>query len=162
MEATKDRLEKATELWQQAYRSHLEGELGTAMQLYQESIQLHPTAEAHTFLGWTYSFLSRYEQAIDECKHAIAIDPDFGNPYNDIGSYLTQLGKLDEAIPWLERALTAQRYEPRHFPHVNLGRVYWAKGDLLQAAREFGKALAIEPRYLFARRALAALSAQLN
>ena len=162
MEATKDRLEKATELWQQAHRSQLAGDLGVAMQLYQESIQTHPTAEAHTFLGWAYSFMNRYEQAIDECKHAIAIDPDFGNPYNDIGSYLTQLGKPDEAIPWLERALTAQRYEPRHFPHANLGRIYWAKGDLLQAAREFGKALELEPRYRFARRALAALSAQLN
>ncbi len=88
--------------------------------------------------------------------------PDFGNPYNDIGSYLIQLGKWDEAIPWLERAMAAKRYEPRHFPHVNLGRVYWAKGDLLKAAREFGKALEIAPRYLPARRALDALSAQLN
>jgi Tfp pilus assembly protein PilF len=162
MEATKDRLEKATELWQQAYHSQQQGDLGAAMRLYQESIQTHPTAEAHTFLGWVYSFLSRYEQAIDECKHAIAIDPDFGNPYNDIGSYLTKLGKLDEAIPWLEQALAARRYEPRHFPHVNLGRIYLAKGDLLQAAREFGRALEIEPRHLFTRRALAALSAQLN
>jgi tetratricopeptide (TPR) repeat protein len=132
------------------------------MRLYQESLATYPTAEAYTFLGWAYSFLGRYEQAIEECKNAIATDPDFGNPYNDIGSYLTQLGKDDEAIPWLEQALAAKRYEPRHFPHVNLGRIYWAKGDLLQAIREFGKAVEIEPRHLFARRALALLSAQLN
>jgi len=162
MELLKDRFERASELWRQGYEAQAQGNIGIAMRLYQESLATHPTAEAHTFLGWAYSFLGRYEEAIEECKNAIAIDPDFGNPYNDIGSYLTQLGKPDEAIPWLEQALIAKRYEPRHFPHVNLGRIYWAKGDLLQAAREFGKAVEIEPRHLFARRALAMLSAQLN
>jgi tetratricopeptide (TPR) repeat protein len=150
------------ELWQEGYRVQMRGDLGNAMRLYQESIQTHPTAEAYTFLGWVYSFLGRYEDAITECKNAIAVDPDFGNPYNDIGSYLTQLEKLEEAIPWLERAITAKRYEPRHFPHINLGRIYLAKGDMLKAIREFGEAVKIEPRHLFARKALAALSAQLN
>ena len=162
MEVTKDRIEKATDLWQQGYQAQVQGDVGIAMRLYQESLATHPTAEAYTFSGWAYSFLGRYEQAIEECKNAIAIDPDFGNPYNDIGSYLTQLGKMEEAIPWLERAITAKHYEPRHFPHVNLGRIYWAKGDLLQAIREFGKAVEIEPRHRFARRALAMLSSQLN
>jgi Tfp pilus assembly protein PilF len=162
MEAAQDRLEKASHLFQQAYRAQTAGSLVDAIRLYKESIQAHPTAEAYTFLGWTYSFLGRYEDAIAECKNAITTDPDFGNPYNDIGSYLIQLKKWDEAIPWLEQAITAKRYEPRHFPHANLGRIYLAKGDLLQAAREFGRAVAIEPRYLPARRALAALSAQLN
>lgn len=162
MEVAKDRIERATELWRQGYKAQTQGEVGTAMRLYQESLVTYPTAEAYTFLGWAYSFLGRYEQAIDECKNAIAINPDFGNPYNDIGSYLTQLGKVEEAIPWLERAITAKQYEPRHFPHVNLGRIYWVKGDLLKAIGEFGKAVEIEPRHLFARRALAVLSAQLN
>ncbi len=157
-----DHVEKAAERLAQAYRAQMQGDWGTAMRLYRESIQLHPTAEAYTYLGWTYSFLHRYEEAIEECKNAIATDPDFGNPYNDIGSYLIRLGKLDEAIPWLERAITAKRYEPRHYPHMNLGRIYLAKGDQLSAAREFGKALQLEPRYLPARFALAALSAQLN
>ena len=162
MELAKDRIGKANDLWRQGYEAQAQGDVGIAMRLYQESLATYPTAEAYTFLGWAYSFLGRYEQAIEECKNAIATDPDFGNPYNDIGSYLTQLGKGDEAIPWLEQALVAKRYEPRHFPHVNLGRIYWAKGDLLQAIREFGKAVEIEPRHLFARRALALLSAQLN
>jgi Tfp pilus assembly protein PilF len=156
------RLEKASELLQQAYQAQTQSDLSKAMRLYQESIQTQPTAEAHTFLGWVYSFLERYEDAITECKNAIAVDPDFGNPYNDVGSYLIKLDRLDEAIPWLEKAITAERYEPRHFPHMNLGRLYLAKGDPLKAAGEFGKALTLEPRYRPARFALAALSAQLN
>jgi len=155
-------IEKATELYQQGYQAQMQGDLGSAARLYQESIQTHPTAEAYTFLGWVYSFVDRYEDAITACKNAIAVDPDFGNPYNDIGSYLIKLDRLDEAVPWLEKAITAKRYEPRHFPHMNLGRLYLAKGDPLKAAGEFGKALAMEPSYRPARFALAALSAQLN
>lgn len=156
------RKRRALELLQEAYREQMRGQLEQAVQLYTESLAAYPTAEAHTFLGWTYSFLERLDDAIEECKKAIAVDPDFGNPYNDIGSYLIKLGRPDEAIPWLERAVTAPRYEPRHYPHCNLGRVYRAKGMLNKAIEEFEKALRIEPEYAAARDALAEIRVQLN
>jgi Tfp pilus assembly protein PilF len=157
-----ERFQKAVELLQEAYRLQMAGELEAAIERYRQSIALHPTAEAHTFLGWTFSFQGRLEDAIAQCREAITVDPDFGNPYNDIGSYLIKLGRLDEAIPWLESALKAPRYEPRHYPHCNLGQVYWAQGLLAKAAREFERALAIEPEYPYARAALAAIRKQLN
>ena len=122
----------------------MEGEYGRAAELYQASIQVHPTAEAHTFLGWTYSFEERYEDAIAECRKAIGVDPEFGNPYNDIGSYLIHLGKLREAIPWLERAKRARRYEPKHYPYLNLARVYIAQGRTEEARREMEQAKFLE------------------
>ena len=97
-----ERLEKAAALFQNAFEAQMSGELDTAVELYKQSIELYPTAEAHTFLGWTYSFQGSLDGAIAECKKAILVDPDFGNPYNDIGAYLIELGQLDEAIPWLE------------------------------------------------------------
>ncbi len=157
MDTIKNRQEKASALLYKGYQAQRQGDLGDAMRLYQESIQIYPTAEAHTSLGWTYNFLHRYEDAIEECRTAIALNPEFGNPYNDIGLYLMKMGKLDDAVPWLEHAI-----EATHYPYLNLGRIALAKGDLLQAAREFGRALAAEPRSLTARRTLAALSAQLN
>src|SRR5206468_9581107 len=101
---------------------------------------LHPTAEAHTFLGWTYHFQGRLEDAIAECRRAIEIDPDFGNPYNDIGAYMIEQGNFDQAIPWLQQAIEAKRYEPRHFPHYNLGRAYLGKEMYSQAMRCFQEA----------------------
>ena len=157
-----ERRRKAVELLQEAYRHQMAGELDRAIELYEQSIAIHPTAEAHTFLGCTYSFQGRYDEAIAQCKEAIAVDPEFGNPYNDIGSYLLKLGRLDEAIPWLEEAIKAPRYEPRHYPHCNLGQVYWAKGMLARAKTEFERALEIEPGYPHARAALAAIEKQLN
>ena len=157
-----ERFQKAVELLQDAYRRQMEGDLDGAIDGYRRSIELHPTAEAHTFLGWTYSFQGRLDDAIAECKEAIAVDADFGNPYNDIGSYLIKLDRIDEAIPWLEKAITAKRYEPRHFPHCNLGQVYWSQGLLAKAGREFERALELCPEYPFAEAALTAIRKQLN
>src|SRR5882762_6183564 len=157
-----DRFEQATELWREAYRRQMQGELDRAIELYRRSIEVCPTAEAHTFLGWTYSFQGRLDEATSECKRAIEVDPDFGNPYNDIGCYLMALERFDEAIPWLERAIAAKRYDPRHFPHFNLGRAYLAKGLINRAREQFLQALAIEPRYTLARHALENLRRMVN
>ncbi len=54
---------QATELWQEAYRHQMEGELDRAIEIYRRSIAVYPTAEAHTFLGWTLSFQGRLEEA---------------------------------------------------------------------------------------------------
>lgn len=157
-----DRSIKAQELFQQAYELQLEGKYEQAIRLYKQSIETYPTAEAHTFLGWTYSFQGRLDEAIEECHRAIAVDPDFGNPYNDIGVYLMQKGAYDEALPWLEKAKCAPRYEPRHFPYLNMGRVYLATGEWLKALKEFEAAVEIMPDDPGARTALAELRGRLN
>jgi tetratricopeptide (TPR) repeat protein len=157
-----DRVTRAQKLFQQAYALQVDGRYDRAIRLYQQSIELYPTAEAHTFLGWTYSFQGRLDEAIAACRKAIEVDPDFGNPYNDIGVYLMQKGRYDEAIPWLEKAKQAARYEPRHFPYLNAGRIYLAKGDWLRALKEFEQAVELMPDDPGARRALAELRGRLN
>jgi tetratricopeptide (TPR) repeat protein len=144
--------DQALTLWMKGQKHHLRGDFNRAIELYTKSLALYPTAEAYTFRGWAYSFQGRLDEAIDECKKAIAVDQTFGNPYNDIGSYLVKKGKLDEAIEWLEKAKTAPRYEPRHFPYMNLGRIYAQKGMVLRAIQEFEAALEIhaEPTCLSA------------
>ncbi len=139
--------ERARELWELGTRYLAEGKPEEAVELFTQSIAEKPTGEGHTFRGWALSYLGRYEEAIAECKIAIQVDPEFGNPYNDIGVYLMQQGKLDEAIPWLEQAKLAPRYEPRHYPFANLGTIYERKGRLQQALREYKAALRIEPRH---------------
>jgi Tfp pilus assembly protein PilF len=136
---------KALELVQRAMNHQMAGEIEDSIRLYRESIALHPTADAHTYLGWAYSFQGRIDEAIAQCEIAIQLDPQFGNPYNDLGVYLMQQQKFDEAIPWLERAKQAQRYEPRHFPYINLGRVYMIKGMLQKAIEEFRQAVRLNP-----------------
>ena len=119
---------EALRLWADGARLIEVRRFDAAIVVLTRSIELFPTAEAYTFRGWAYSHLDRVDEAIEECKRAIEVDPTFGNPYNDIGAYLIQQGKLDEAIPWLEQATRAERYEARAFPWANLGRIYAARG----------------------------------
>lgn len=154
--------QQAQILIERAYREQMQGNLGDAIQLYRRSINMFPTAEAHTFLGWAYSLMDRYDEAIAECEKAIALDPDFGNPYNDIGAYLIELEQFEEAIPWLERALEAARYNSPQYPHINLGRIYERWGDSYAALAAYNRALAIAPLYLPAEWARTLLLGRLN
>lgn len=155
-------VERAVELFRQAYERQMDGDLQEAIDLYRESIETYPTAEAHTFLGWTYSFQGRLEEAIEECKIAIQIDPDFGNPYNDIGVYLIDLGRSDEAIPWLEKAIESKRYDAYHYPYYNLGRIYLAKEMYSKARACLERSIEILPNYSLARKALNKLKNTIN
>ena len=98
--ATQQDYNKAMELVKRAMDHQMAGELDDSIRLYKESIALCPTADAYTYLGWAYSFQGRVDEAIAQCEIAIQIDPEFGNPYNDIGVYLMQQEKLDEAVPY--------------------------------------------------------------
>jgi Tfp pilus assembly protein PilF len=155
-------LEDAEAYFRKGYEAQMQGNLEEAIAHYRRSIELCPTAEAHTFLGWAYSYQGKHEEAIQECQLAIQIDPEFGNPYNDIGAYLIELGRLDEAILWLRRAIGARRYEPRHYPHMNLGRVYAKQGKLYEAVVELKRALEIQPDYVAARSELHRILGRLN
>ena len=157
-----ERRNSATDVWQQAYEQQMQGNLDQAVELYLESLAIFPTAEAHTFLGWTYSSQGRLDEAIQECHKAIAIDPEFGNPYNDIGVYLMQKGDLEGAIPWLKKAKQAPRYEPRHYPYMNLGRIHLQRHQWHEALREIQAGVHIAPSDLEMRNMLHELLAKFN
>src|SRR5215471_19015422 len=162
MDSGENTLEKAMELWQAGTDRLLAGDLEEAVSYFTKSLELRPTAEAYTFRGWAYSFSGRLDDAIEECRKAIATDPRFGNPYNDIGCYLMEQGRMDEAIPWFESAKKASRYEPRHFPYLNLGRLRAARGELAEAIAELEGALNENPGDPVALQMLERLRHQIN
>lgn len=148
---------EAIRLWEEGQTCQMRRDLTEAIRLYRESLARYPTAEAHTFLGWALSWQGDIDGAIRECKRAIEVDPEFGNPYNDIGVYLIEKGELEEAIPWLEQAQRSKRYDPRHYPHLNLGRIYARTGRASRAIVEFERALELHPGDPMAREALSKL-----
>ncbi len=153
---------QAKQLFQEAYEAQVAQDYEEAIELYQRSIATYPTAEAHTFLGWVYSFQNRYDEAIDECLEAIRVDETLGNPYNDIGSYLLAKGDSYSCVRWFKRALFAPRYESYAFPHFNLGRVYESRRKYLDAARHYGLALQQQPNFTEAVSGLRRMQTLLN
>ena len=77
-----------------------------------------------------------FDRAEQLCHEAIQLDPDFGNPYNDIGTFCLRRQDLQDAIRWFEKAKQAPRYEYPGF-RDGLRRFEW-----LSLTR--GKAAAIE------------------
>ena len=157
-----DTKREAIELFKRAYEAQQSNDYEEAIALYKRSLAVYPTAEAHTFLGWVYSFQDRYDEAIEECLEAIRLDETFGNPYNDIGSYLIAKGDTWSCVRWFKLALQAPRYESYAFPHFNLGRVYEMRGRLLEAAKHYGLALEQQPGFAQAASALRRMQARLN
>jgi tetratricopeptide (TPR) repeat protein len=135
--------EKAVELFRRGNTLQFKDRLDEAIQAYQQSLEAFATPEAYTFLGWTYSWQGRLDDAIAEARKAVVLDPEYGNPYNDIGMYLLTQGKLDDAVPWLRKAIAAKRYEERQFPHLNLGRIWTQKGLFADALEAFEQCLRI-------------------
>ena len=162
MASESDLRKLAVEFFQKAYERQMQGEYDEAIALYTQSIEAYPTAEAYTFRGWTYSFLGDRERAIAECLEAIRVDPEFGNPYNDIGAYLIEQDKWEEAIPWLEKAIRAPRYDARCYPHFNLGRVYEHRRDWRNAKACYIRAIEQNRQYRLAWAALRRLQAMGN
>ena len=152
----------AAEYFQKAYELQMQGDYQEAIDFYGRSIEAFPTAEAYTFRGWTYSFIGDYDRAIAECLQAIKVDPEFGNPYNDIGAYLIEQEKWDEAIPWFQKAMLAPRYEARPYPHFNLGRVYEHQHQWQIAKECYARAYSLDRRYLAALAGLRRLRAMFN
>lgn len=144
----------ALELLRHARQLQAQGEWDLAVELFRKSIALHPTAEAHTSLAATYHSQGHLHAAIAECKLAIALDPSYGNPYNDIGAYLIELDRPSDAIPWLEQATRCPRYASFHFPWFHLGRAYAAIECYRKAQECFAHALDIDPEFAPATAAL--------
>ena len=136
----------ATELWQEGLDRQLSGELEDAMRLYRCSLEICETAEAHTFLAWGLSFQGQLGDAIEACYRAIATDPELGNPYNDIGAYLVELDREEEAVDWFERSKEARRYDNPQFPYLNLARIWISRGALGRALLELQVAEVLAPR----------------
>jgi tetratricopeptide (TPR) repeat protein len=157
-----DPRQTAAEYFQRAYELQMQGDYQQAVELYSRSIATFATAEAYTFRGWTYSFLGDYDRAIAECLQAIKLDPEFGNPYNDIGAYLIEQGKWDESIPWFEKAMKAERYEARGYPHFNLGRVYEHRRNWEKAKECYAAAYSLDKTYVAALAGLQRLRAAFN
>jgi tetratricopeptide (TPR) repeat protein len=140
---------RAKGLLEKGLRALAQGKFSQALADFRASSYVHPTAEGLTFWGWMEARLGNFDQAIELCLKAIELDADFGNPYNDIGTYLTAKSDPDlvpEAIEWFNKALRAKRYASREYPHINLGRIFLSQKLYSKALKEFKMALKYSPR----------------
>ncbi len=102
----------------------------------------------HNNLGITYDRIGRYEEAIDELKEALRLDPGYIEVHNNLAVTYDKMNRFEEAIAELEEAL---RLNPAYIEaHSNLGNIYARAGMYEEAIKELHEALRLNPGYAVA------------
>jgi Tfp pilus assembly protein PilF len=136
---------RAQDLMTEGLKAASEGQLDQATKRFKDSLRLDRSADALTYWAWVESSKGNLQVAAHLCREALQVDSDFGNAANDLGSYLAALGHTDQAISYFEKAKKCERYSSRHFPYMNLGRIYWDRGEYWRAFKEYRQAQKICP-----------------
>jgi len=102
-------------------------------------------AASNNKLGVVFYQKNLYEEAINEFKHAIDIDPDFAEAYKNLGFVYLKNGQHDQALEALKKGLEKQPNYPDLY-NV-LGCVYLEQNEYDRAISEFKKALELYPNY---------------
>jgi len=116
---------------------------------------------AHGFLGIFSLWKKQHEQAIAEGERAIALDPNDADSYARLGYILTLVGRPEEALGLMEKAM---RLNPRYpvWYLLNLGLAYRFTGRYEEAIAALKRLLTRDPNFVNAHLVLAAIYSELG
>jgi len=121
--------------------------LQRAIELSKKSIALG--GDAHSLLGWLYVLVRQHEKAVVECQKAVQLNPGSATARTFYGVVLNSIGRREEAIHELEKAL---RFDPlaSSFSLRSLGFTYSLAGRHEEAIETCKKAVYRSPDDLLA------------
>jgi tetratricopeptide (TPR) repeat protein len=123
----------------------------STLSIWQDTLAKRPqSARAHNNFGMALADGRQFDQAIEEFRAALAIEPDYddasynlGLAYYDLGNALTGRGQLDQAAIQYQNALALD--PNRAEAHNNLGILLARAGRVDEAIEHFRKGVAIKP-----------------
>ncbi|HEV8253733.1 MAG TPA: protein kinase [Vicinamibacteria bacterium] len=127
--------------------------LDRAVLFFERAVALDPGyARAHLQLGSTYDVKAAYlvlpemhERAIGSFRRAIELAPDLALAWKELGSALTSLGREEEGIEAVQRALALDPADAA--AHNALARAFFiGRADFERAAVEYETALRLNPQ----------------
>ena len=117
--------------------------------------------QTHNALGLLYAYsLARPQEAEEHFKKAIALDKDFSEARNNLGTFYVARGRFAEAVPQFERALGNPLYRDRMIAETNLGWALYKTGQPEKGMRRIEAALALAPKYCLGWRQLGTIHAE--
>jgi len=123
------------------------GDLKRAMAAYRVAISLNSKdGTAHNSLAWTLYRLGQLDEGLAEVKEALRLKPEDPEFVNTLASLLFDKGDLAGAAQNFKKAISLVK-NPNPADLYGLAVVAVSKGDTTAAAKLFGDALKIDPKY---------------
>ncbi len=117
-------------------------------------------APLHNILGISLAEAGKPDEAIEQYREALAVNPHYADAMNNLGRALDDKGLTDEAIPFFELSMSN---DPRSAePRSNLGGALLSRGAFADAARFLREAIALDPEHVAAHNNLAVALASLG
>jgi TolB-like protein/Tfp pilus assembly protein PilF len=135
------------------FRAETPESLDRAILFFERAVSVDPLyARAHAELGSAYEVKATYfgmpelaERAITSIRKAIELRPRFAHAWRELAGPLLLLGRDDEAIEALERALALDPVDASAYS--GLGRVHFiGRGDFAKGIDFYEKALTLNPQ----------------
>lgn len=124
------------------------GDLKGALAKLQMAIQYDDSfAPAHTVLAVLYEHIGEYDNAEQQYRKVLSLEPKSGSANNNLGAFLCRTGKIEQSLQYFERAAKDPFYQTPYAAYNNAGVCLMKVGKLDAAANEFHKALSINPKF---------------
>src|SRR4029453_14228763 len=81
-----------------------------AIETFRKEIALRPTAVSYHFLGNSYGYVRKFEEAPAAYKQTLWLNPKNTDVYGKLGDACHRLGRLDEAVRAYTNSINAQPY----------------------------------------------------
>jgi adenylate cyclase len=136
--------------------------LERAFTLAQKAVELDDSSpSAHSVLSYTYLWKKQFDQAVTEAERAIAFDPNCDSCYLVWGTCLNGVGRPEEAIPLLEKAMRLNPRYPSYYVST-LGWSYLLTRRGKEAIAALQQALSRDPNNVYAHLGLAIVHSELG
>jgi len=136
-------------------------EAETRAQQFLAEAKTNPTSTSHQVAGNMLRLAGHTEQALDEFRAAIALDPSDSWNYAFLAETLNLAGRSLEAIPSIEKAMRLDPHYPADFLRI-LGMAQFQLEQFPDAAASLSRASAMNPDDLWSLAALVATDGYLG
>jgi tetratricopeptide (TPR) repeat protein len=137
---------KGEQLFINATLAGRRGEFAKSEDLWTQAAEAAPGDwRVHMSRGFQLGFSEKYDAQIEAMKRAIALNPNAGPAYNQLGyAYLAQ-GNAAAAVEPLKKYASLAPGEPN--PQDSLGEALLANGQFAEAEEAFRKAVSLSPAF---------------
>ncbi|MFB0565873.1 MAG: protein kinase [Candidatus Aminicenantaceae bacterium] len=151
LKKAKDLLRKATEkekLYIEAsYAYEIERNQEKYIRILNKLAEKFPKEkQVHYWLGYYYQGAGSINEAIEEYKKGLELDPDYGLFLNQLGYIYSQLREYEKAMEYFKRYASVSPGDAN--PFDSMGDMYFFMGRLDDAIVKYKEALEVEPDFL--------------